>query len=139
MHAHAAFTDGMSGWAAMPLPDFLRLDPIPAPRRTLGLRETEQFLLLGTYLLWREDAAQVDGKALDHLRGALSPHGQRDRNKQFSMNVMEMALDRLLAAGLLEVRAHSLHPTARSVDELERAMATTRMEPAQLLRRLLED
>lgn len=124
----------------MSLPDFLRPEvEAHAGRRTLGVRETEQFLLLATYHLWREDAMRVDGAALDKLRGALSPHSQRDRNKQLSVNVMEMALDRLLQAGLVEVRPHSLHPTARAVDELERAMAETRTEPVQLLRKLLED
>lgn len=124
----------------MALPPFMRVESLGGPqRRTLGLRQTEQFLLLATYHLWREDAPAVDGEALDKLRGALSPHAERERNRQFSLNVLDMALDRLLAAGLVEHRAHSLAPTARAVDELERAMAATRRTPEALLRRLLED
>jgi len=126
--------------AVMPLPDFMRVESLGGPsRRTLGLRQTEQFLLLATYHLWREDAPVLDGEALDRLRGALSPHAERERNRQFSHNVLEMALDRLLTAGLVEQRAHSLAPTARAVDELERAMAATRKLPEAMLRRLLED
>jgi hypothetical protein len=126
--------------AVMSLPDFMRVESLGgAARRTLGLRQTEQFLLLATYHLWREDAPVVDGEALDKLRGALSPHAERERNRQFSHNVLEMALDRLMTAGLVERRADSLAPTARAVDELERAMAATRKSPEAMLRRLLED
>lgn len=124
----------------MASPPFMRVESLGGPQhRTLGLRQIEQFLLLATYHLWREDAPAVDGEALDKLRGALSPHAERERNRQFSLNVLDMALDRLLAAGLVEQRAHSLAPTARAADELERAMAATRRTPEALLRRLLED
>jgi hypothetical protein len=122
----------------MALPDFLRIEGLPEqPRRTLGLHETEHFLLLATYQLWREDVAPIDGEALDKLRGRLSPHPQRDRNKQFSENVLEMALHRLVTSGLIERRAHSLWPTAAAVDELERAMKGTRKSPEELMRRIL--
>lgn len=124
----------------MPLPDFLQIEPPPATaRRTLSLRETEQFLLLATYDLWRDDVWPIDGEMLDKLRGGLSPHGVRDQNKQFSMNVMEMAVDRLATAGLIELRRRDAIPSARAIEELERAMVETRWTPEQMLRRLLED
>jgi integrase len=123
----------------MPLPGFLRIEP-PAvpPRRTLSLHETEQFLLLAAYKLWREDVDPIDGEALDKLRGALSPHPVREQNKQFTMNVLEMAVERMVTAGLLELGPHTLRPSARAIAELERAMAETRRRPEALLRRLLE-
>jgi hypothetical protein len=120
------------------LPDFLRVESAPdQPKRALGLHETEHFLLLATYHLWREDAVPIDGEALDMLRGRLSPHPQRDLNRQFSENVLELALHRLETAGLLERRAHSLWPTARAVDELERAMRGTGKTVEGLMRRIL--
>lgn len=124
----------------MALPAFLRIEPPPAPpRRTLSLRETEQFLLLAAYKLWREDVDPIDGEALDKLRGALSPHPVREQNKQFTMNVLEMAVANLTAAGLIELGPHTLRPSARAIAELERAMAQTRKRPEGLLRKILED
>ncbi|MCU0888538.1 MAG: hypothetical protein MUC64_11095 [Rubritepida sp.] len=124
----------------MPLPRFLQIEPPPGPpRRTLSLHETEQFLLLAAYKLWREDVDPIDGEALDKLRGALSPHPVREQNKQFTMNVLEMAVGRMLTAGLIEMRPHSLRPSAKAIAELERAMTETRKQPEALLRRILED
>ena len=75
----------------MPLPEFMQIEaPVFAPRRTLSLLETEQFLLLAAYHLWRDDVWPIDGEALDKLRGALSPHPVRDQNKQFGMNVVNL-------------------------------------------------
>lgn len=123
----------------MPLPDFLRVEPpVAPPRHTLSLRETEQFLLLAAYKLWREDVDPIDGEALDKLRGALSPHPVREQNKQFTINVLEMAVERLVTAGLIEIWPHTLRPSARAIGELERAMAATRRQPEAVLRRLLE-
>jgi hypothetical protein len=123
----------------MALPEFLRVEGVPHPRRTLSLRETEQFLLLAAYKLWREDVDPIDGEALDKLRGALSPHPVREQNKQFTMNVMEMAVERLVTAGLVELEARGVRPSAKAIAELERAMAATHRAPEAVLRRLLED
>ena len=124
----------------MPLPEFMQIEaPATAPRRTLSLRETEQFLLLASYHLWRDDVWPIDGEALDKLRGALSPHPVRDQNKQFGMNVLEMALERLGTAELIEIRRSGIVPTARAIEELERAVAETRKSAQDMLKRLLED
>jgi len=123
----------------VPLPDFLLFEGWPQnPPRVLSLRETEQFLLLAAYLLWRRDVAPIDGEQLDKLRGALSPHPVREQNKQFGLNVMEVAVDRLFRAGLIEIGRMGLTPTLRAVDELERAMAETGKDPERVLRRILE-
>jgi hypothetical protein len=122
------------------LPEFMQIEaPLYAPRRTLSLLETEQFLLLATYHLWRDDVWPIDGEALDKLRGALSPHPVRDQNKQFGMNVLEMALDRLSTAGLVEIRRSGIVPTTRAIEELERAIAGTKKSAEDMLRKLLED
>ena len=124
----------------MPLPEFMLIEaPVFAPRRTLSLLETEQFLLLASYHLWRDDVWPIDGEALDKLRGALSPHPVRDQNKQFGMNVLEMALERLSTAELVEVRRRGIVPTTRAIEELERAIAATKKTAEDMLRRLLED
>ena len=124
----------------MSLPDFMRIEAPPlAARRTLSLLETEQFLLLAAYHLWRDDVWPIDGEALDKLRGALSPHPVRDQNKQFGLNVLEMALERLTGAALIEVRRSGLVPTKRAIEELERAIAETHRTPEAMLRKLLED
>ena len=125
---------------AVPLPEFMQIEaPVYAPRRTLSLMETEQFLLLAAYHLWRDDIWPIDGEALDKLRGALSPHPVRDQNKQFGMNVLEMALDRLTTAELIEIRRRGIVPTPRAIEELERAIAGTRKSAEDMLRKLLED
>ncbi len=122
------------------LPGFMQIEaPIFAPRRTLSLLETEQFLLLAAYHLWRDDVWPIDGEALDKLRGALSPHPVRDQNKQFGMNVLEMALDRLSTAELIEIRRRGIVPTTRAIEELERAVAATKKSAEDMLRKLLED
>ena len=124
----------------MPLPEFMQIEaPAFAPRRTLSLLETEQFLLLACYHLWRDDVWPIDGEALDKLRGALSPHPVRDQNKQFGMNVLEMALERLTTAELIEVRRRGIVPTTRAIEELERAAAATKKTAETMLRKLLED
>lgn len=124
----------------MTLPDFMQIEVLPtASRRTLSLLETEQFLLLAAYHLWRDDVWPIDGEALDKLRGALSPHPVRDQNKQFGMNVMEMALERLTGAELLEIRRSGILPSKRAIEELERAIAETHRTPEAMLRKLLED
>lgn len=124
----------------MALPEFMQIEaPLYAPRRTLSLLETEQFLLLAAYHLWRDDVWPIDGEALDKLRGALSPHPVRDQNKQFGMNVLEMALDRLSTAGLIEIRKRGIVPTTRAIEELERAIAATKKSADDMLRKLLED
>lgn len=124
----------------MALPEFMQIEAPPfAPRRTLSLLETEQFLLLAAYHLWRDDVWPIDGEALDKLRGALSPHPVRDQNKQFGMNVLEMALERLSTGGLVEVRRSGIVPTKRAIEELERAIASTRKSAGDMLRKLLED
>lgn len=124
----------------MALPDFMQIEAPPfAPRHTLSLLETEQFLLLAAYHLWRDDVWPIDGEALDKLRGALSPHPVRDQNKQFGMNVLEMALERLSTAGLIEIRRSGIVPTKRAIEELERAMAATKKSADDMLRKLLED
>lgn len=124
----------------MALPEFMQIEaPLYAPRRTLSLLETEQFLLLAAYHLWRDDVWPIDGEALDKLRGALSPHPVRDQNKQFGMNVLEMALERLSTAGLIEIRKRGIVPTTRAIEELERAIAATKKSADDMLRKLLED
>jgi len=124
----------------MPLPEFMQIEtPGTGARRTLSLRETEQFILLASYHLWRDDVWPIDGEALDKLRGALSPHPVRDQNKQFGMNVLEMAFDRLTAAELIEVRRRGIVPSARAIEELERAIAETRKTAGSMLKRLLAD
>ena len=124
----------------MALPEFMQIEaPAMAPRRTLSLLETEQFLLLAAYHLWRDDVWPIDGEALDKLRGALSPHPVRDQNKQFGMNVLEMALERLGGAELIDIRRSGIMPSKRAIAELERAMAETRRSAEDMLRRLLED
>ena len=123
----------------MTLPDFMRIEaPAFALRRTLSLLETEQFLLLAAYHLWRDDVWPIDGEALDKLRGALSPHPVRDQNKQFGVNVLEMALERLMTAELIETRRSGILPTKRAIEELERAIAETHRTPEAMLRKLLE-
>jgi hypothetical protein len=123
----------------VPLPGFLLFEGWPQnPPRVLSLRETEQFLLLAAYLLWRRDVAPIDGEALDKLRGALSPHPVREHNKQFGLNVMEVAVERLVQAGLIELGRMGLTPSLKAVDELERAMAETGKDPERVLRRILE-
>lgn len=125
----------------MALPDYMRMESLSEDfphRKTLGLHETEHFLLLATYHLWREDAVPIDGEAVDTLRGRFAPHPQRDRNKQFTENVLELALHRLVTAGLVEKRAHSLWPTAKAVDELERALKRAGKTTEDLMRRILE-
>jgi hypothetical protein len=107
--------------------------------RVLSLRATEQFLLLASYKLWREDVAPIDGEALDKLRGSLSPHPRRELNRQFGRNVLEIALERLATAGLIELGRHGLTPALKAVDEIERAMGRSRKDVEPLLRRLLED
>ena len=124
----------------MALPEFMQIEAPPfAPRRTLSLLETEQFLLLATYHLWRDDVWPIDGEALDKLRGALSPHPVRDQNKQFGMNVLEMALERLTTAELIEIRRRGIVPTTRAIEELERAIAETKKSAEDMLRRILGD
>lgn len=124
----------------MPLPEFMQIETAgPGPRRTLSLRETEQFILLASYHLWRDDVWPIDGEALDKLRGALSPHPVRDQNKQFGMNVLEMAFERLTTAELIEVRRSGIVPTARAIAELERAIAETRKTADGMIKRLLAD
>lgn len=124
----------------MSLPDFMRIEAPPlAARRTLSLLETEQFLLLAAYHLWRDDVWPIDGEALDKLRGALSPHPVREQNKQFGVNVLEMALERLGGAELIDLRRSGLMPTKRAIEELERAIAETGRTPEAMLRKLLED
>lgn len=124
----------------MPLPEFMQIEtPAVGPRRTLSLLETEQFILLASYHLWRDDVWPIDGEALDKLRGAFSPHPVRDQNKQFGMNVLEMALDRLASAELIEVRRRGIVPTARAIEELERAMVDTDKTAERMLKRLLGD
>ena len=124
----------------MALPEFMQIEaPLHAPRRTLSLLETEQFLLLAAYHLWRDDVWPIDGEALDKLRGALSPHPVRVQNKQFGMNVLEMALERLSTAELIEIRRRGIVPTTRAIEELERAIAETRKTPEAMLRKILED
>ena len=83
--------------------------------------------------------APIDGEALDKLRGALSPFPVRDQNKQFTMNVLEMAVDKMVSSGLLSMHADGLRPTARAIEELERAMAETGRTPETMLRLILED
>jgi hypothetical protein len=123
----------------VPLPDFLLFEGWPQnPPRVLSLRETEQFLLLAAYLLWRRDISPIDGEQLDKLRGALSPHPVREQNKQFGLNVMEVAVERLTRAGLIELGCRGLTPSLKAVDELERAMAETGKDPERVLRRILE-
>ena len=125
---------------AVPLPDFMQIEAPPmAPRRTLSLLETEQFLLLAAYHLWRDDVWPIDGEALDKLRGALSPYPVRDQNRQFGMNVLEMALERLTGAELVEIRRGGIMPSKRAIAELERAMVETRRSAEDMLRKLLED
>lgn len=122
------------------LPEYMQIEaPVFAPRRTLSLLETEQFLLLASYHLWREDVWPIDGEALDKLRGALSPNPVRDQNKQFGMNVLEMALERLGTAELIEIRRRGIVPTTRAIEELERAIAETKKTAEAMLRKLLED
>ena len=124
----------------MSLPEFMQIEAPPfAPRRTLSLLETEQFLLLAAYHLWRDDVWPIDGEALDKLRGALSPNPVRDQNKQFGMNVLEMALERLSTAELIEVRRRGIVPSTRAIEELERAIAETKKTPEAMLRKLLEE
>ncbi|MBS7790664.1 hypothetical protein KTR66_11700 [Roseococcus sp. SDR] len=124
----------------MALPEFMQIEAPPfAPRRTLSLLETEQFLLLATYHLWRDDVWPIDGEALDKLRGAFSPHPVRDQNKQFGMNVLEMALERMSTGGLIEIRKRGIVPTTRAIEELERAIAETRKSAEDMLRKILED
>jgi hypothetical protein len=107
--------------------------------RVLSLRATEQFLLLASYKLWREDVSPIDGEALNKLRGNLSPHPRREMNRQFGRNVLETALDRLVTARLLELGRHGLTPALKAVDEIERAMGESRRDVEPMLRRLLED
>ena len=124
----------------MPLPRSFRIEHLPGTvRRPLSVRETERFLLLACYKLWREDVAPIDGEALDKLRGALSPFPVRDQNRQFTMNVLEMAVDKMVSSGLLSMHADGLRPTARAIEELERAMAETGRTPETMLRLILED
>jgi hypothetical protein len=63
----------------------------------------------------------------------------RDQNKQFGMNVLEMALERLSTAELIELRRRGIVPTTRAIEELERAIAETRKTPEAMLRKILED
>lgn len=87
----------------------------------------------------RGDVAPIDGEALDKLRGSLSPHPRREMNRQFGRNVLEIALERLVAAKLIELGRHGLTPALKAVDEIERAMGQSRKDVEPLLRRLLED
>ncbi|WP_206929389.1 hypothetical protein [Roseococcus thiosulfatophilus] len=123
----------------MELPAWMRFEELSAAHpRVLSLRATEQFLLLASYKLWREDVSPIDGAALDKLRSRLSPYPRREQNLQFGRNVLETALERLSTAGLIELGEHGLTPALRAVDEIERAMGQGKRDVEPMLRRLLE-
>lgn len=123
----------------MELPAWMRFEELSAAHpRVLSLRATEQFLLLASYKLWREDVSPIDGAALDKLRSRLSPYPRREQNLQFGRNVLETALERLSAAGLIELGERGLTPALRAVDEIERAMGQGKRDVEPMLRRLLE-
>ncbi|MBB3899282.1 hypothetical protein [Roseococcus suduntuyensis] len=123
----------------MDLPAWMRFEDLSAAHpRVLSLRSTEQFLLLASYKLWREDVSPIDGAALDKLRSRLSPHPRREQNLQFGRNVLETALERLSTAGLIELGERGLTPALRAVVEIERAMGQGKRDVEPMLRRLLE-
>lgn len=124
----------------MQLPHWMEFEGLSGIHaRVLPLRATEQFLLLASYKLWREDVSPIDGEALNTLRGTLSPHPRREMNRQFGRNVLETALERLATARLIELGRYGLTPALKAVDEIERAMGQTRRDVEPMLRRLLED